>query len=203
MPRYGLAALIVLLLYGIQSEIRFGTRARTIRAGSSDRNSTAALSIAAAVPVVLFVLAMKSGSPGFNLPAWFRGAVLPGLPVIAWTGVLIGACGLSLRLWAVFTLKHRYTRTLLIQDNHSIERGGPYRWVRHPGYLGSLMTLNGVALASGNWVTFVASLVVTSAAYTYRIKIEDEMLVAELGQAYSQYREQTRALVPTFRSQGK
>jgi protein-S-isoprenylcysteine O-methyltransferase len=69
---------------------------------------------------------------------------MPGLPAVAWTGVLLGALGLGLRFWAVLTLRDRYTRTLLVQDDHAIERGGPYRWIRHPGYLGSLLCLNGI-----------------------------------------------------------
>ena len=85
-------------------------------------------------------------------------------------------------------IPERYTRTLLIQDEHSIERGVPITWVRHPGYLGSLLVLNGIALASGNWITLFASLVATLAAYTYRIKVEDDMLVAALGASYAQYR---------------
>jgi protein-S-isoprenylcysteine O-methyltransferase Ste14 len=196
MPGYALAAFIVLLLYGIQAEVRFGARARAMRSGPADRNSTAALSLAAAVPVVGFVLAMKSNSPDFNLPAWFRGAVIPGLPGTGWFGTILAVCGLALRMWAVLTLKHRYTRTLLIQDDHSIERGGPYRFARHPGYLGSLLTLNGVALASGNSVTFFISLLATFAAYSYRIRVEDRMLVAELGPAYDEYRRQVGALTP-------
>lgn len=198
MPGYGLAALVILLLYGIQSEVRFGARARAVRAGPADRYSTLALSLAAVVPVLGFVLAMKAGSPSFAalLPEWFRGAAMPGLPATAWAGVAAAACGAALRLWAVLTLRERYTRTLLVGEEHPIERGGPYRFVRHPGYLGSLLCLNGVALASGNWVALVASLAVTITAYMYRIKAEDEMLVARLGAAYARYREQVGALFP-------
>src|SRR5207253_6001663 len=110
------------------------------------------------------------------------------------------AAGLALRLVAVLTLRERYTRTLLVEAVHPIERSGPYRWVRHPGYLGSLLCLNGIALASGNAAALIASLIATSAAYAYRIKVEDEMLVATLGQAYIEYREQVRALLPFARS---
>lgn len=195
LPAYGLAALVVLLLYAIQSEIRFGSRARTHRTEASDRNSTLAVSMSAAVPVLGFALAMKVHASW--LPQWFRAAVIPGLPFVAWIGVVAGILGIALRLWAVLTLRERYTRTLLIQSEHTIERSGPYRWVRHPGYLGSLLCLNGVALASGNWVTLVASLLVTSAAYRYRIKVEDEMLVAALGAAYADYRREVRALLPS------
>jgi protein-S-isoprenylcysteine O-methyltransferase len=112
----------------------------------------------------------------------------------------MGVLGLGLRIWAVLTLRERYTRTLLVQREHAIERGGPYRWVRHPGYLGSLLCLNGIALASGNSATLIASLLATSAAYSYRIKVEDEMLVAGLGANYAEYKGQVRALLPLFRS---
>lgn len=201
LPAYGIGAVIVLLLYAIQSEIRFGSRARTIRAGASDRKSTLAVSLATAVPLLGFVLAMKANSSSMSsvVPDWFRHAALPGLPALAWVGVVLGVCGLALRLWAVLRLRERYTRTLLVQDQHSIERGGPYRWVRHPGYLGSLLCLNGIALASGNLVTLLASIVATSAGYAYRIKVEDEMLVAALGPSYAEYRRQVRALVPFLR----
>ncbi len=202
LPAYGIGAAVVLLLYAIQSEIRFGARARTMRSGASDRKSTLVVSLSAAVSVLGFALAMKANSSAISsfLPAWFRNAVLPGLPAIAWLGVVLGVCGVLLRLWAVLTLRDRYTRTLVVHDQHSIERSGPYRWVRHPGYLGSLLCLNGIALASGNVITLLASLVATSAAYTYRIKIEDEMLVAALGATYAEYRTQVRALLPSLRS---
>jgi len=154
LPSYGIGALFVLLLYALQSEIRFGSRARTFRTGAADRNSSLAVSLSAAVPVLGFVLAMKSGSADvMRVPHWFRTSAMPGLPAVAWTGVILALLGLALRLWAVLTLRERYTRTLLIQDEHHIERGGPYRWIRHPGYLGSLLCLNGIALASGNWLT--------------------------------------------------
>jgi protein-S-isoprenylcysteine O-methyltransferase len=112
----------------------------------------------------------------------------------------MGVLGLSLRLWAVLTLRERYTRTLLVESEHAIERGGPYRLVRHPGYLGSLLCLNGIALASGNSATLIASLLATSAAYSYRIRVEDEMLVARLGVNYVEYKRQVRALLPILRS---
>src|SRR5438045_504298 len=202
LPAYGIGALIVLLLYGLQSEIRFGSRARKVRAGESDRKSTLLVAASSAVPVLGFVLAMKAGSPAGSmlLPQWFRHALIPGLPGVAWMGVAFGICGLGLRLWAVLTLRDRYTRTLLVQDEHSVERGGPYQWVRHPGYLGSLLCLNGIAVASGNSVTLLASLATTWGAYSYRIRVEDAMLVAAFGRFYGEYRRQVRALVPSFRS---
>jgi protein-S-isoprenylcysteine O-methyltransferase len=119
--------------------------------------------------------------------------------MIAWIGIVFGAIGLLLRLWAVLRLRDRYTRTLLVQEEHVVERGGPYRFVRHPGYLGSLLVLNSIALASGNLVTFIASLVATGLAYWHRIRAEDTMLVNTFGDAYARYRREVPAVVPFIR----
>jgi protein-S-isoprenylcysteine O-methyltransferase Ste14 len=117
LPSYGFAALIVLLLYALQSELRFGRTARTMFAGPSDRGSTLAVSASAVVPVLGFVLIMKTQTPAFLgwLPAWLRApSSLPGMPWTAWMGVGLGIVGIAVRLWAVLTLRHRYTRTLRV-----------------------------------------------------------------------------------------
>jgi protein-S-isoprenylcysteine O-methyltransferase Ste14 len=199
LPGYGLGALLVLLLYAIQSEIRFGPKARTMSTGPADRGSTLAVSLSAAVPVLGFALAIKTReSPGHALlPSWF--GILPGMPAIAWVGVAIGTLGLLMRLWSVLILRDRYTRTLQTQTSQILERGGPYRFARHPGYLGSLLCLNGIALASGDLLTVIASLAATTAAYAYRIRVEDAMLVAQFGASYRTYCGEVGALFP-FRS---
>lgn len=199
LPPYGVGALVVLLLYAAESELRFGKKARAIFAGPSDRGSTVVVALAAVVPVIGFVLALKAQTASYQarLPAWLgRAGSMPGMPAVAWMGVGVGVVGLLLRLWAVLALRERYTRTLLVGNDHAIERGGPYRFVRHPGYLGSLLCLNGIALASGNAPVLAASIVTTCAAYAYRIHIEDAMLIDRFGAAYQDYRNEVRALVP-------
>ena len=118
------------------------------------------------------------------------------MPWIAWIGVGLGVVGIAVRLWAVVTLRHRYTRTLRVDAAAAIERGGPYRFIRHPGYLGSLLCLNGIALATGNLFVLAASLLATSTAYAYRIRVEDAMLTAAFGKAYESYRREVPALIP-------
>lgn len=172
-------------------------------AGAADRGSTWAVGLASAVPVIGFIITVKKQSPFFQAwtPSWLRNANMPGLPAIAWVGIALGAIGLLVRLWAVVRLRDRYTRTLLIQDDHVVERGGPYRFVRHPGYLGSLLVLNGIAFASANFVTVIASLVATCVAYRHRIHSEDAMLVNTFGDAYARYRREIPAVIPFVRPQ--
>ena len=188
LPTYGLGALAVLLLYAVQSEVRFGKKARQMSTGPADRGSSLAVSLSSAIPVLGFVLAMKT-------PTRWLG-VIPGMPAIAWIGVIMGALGLLVRLWSVVTLRDRYTRTLLTTTDHPLERGGPYRFVRHPGYLGSLLCLNGIAVASGDVLTAIASIAATSTAYAYRIHVEDAMMIARFGSLYETYCREVPALMP-------
>ena len=112
MPAYGIAAVLLLVLDVVQAEIRFGAKARTTRSGASDRRSTMALSFSMAVPMIGFVLAMKGRIP----------VTLPAMPAVAWIGVVLGTSGFVLRLWSLLKLRERFTRTLLIQPAHQIER---------------------------------------------------------------------------------
>jgi protein-S-isoprenylcysteine O-methyltransferase Ste14 len=186
LPSYGIAATSLFVLYAVQAEIRFGAKARATRGGPSDRFSTMALSLAMLVPLLGLIFAMKGRIP----------ITLPGMPVTAWVGVILGASGFALRLWSLLLLRERFTRTLLIQSEHQIERSGPYRFIRHPGYLGSLLCLNGIGLASGSTLVVVASILATGAAYWYRIHVEDAMLIRAFGEAYESYRRSTGALIP-------
>ena len=47
---------------------------------------------------------------------------------------------------------------------------GPYRVLRHPSYTGGLLTMVGIGLAIGNWLSL---LLVVLAAYGYRIQVEE------------------------------
>jgi protein-S-isoprenylcysteine O-methyltransferase Ste14 len=85
---------------------------------------------------------------------------------------------------------------LLVHDDHRVERTGPYAFVRHPGYVGSLFCLNGLALASGSAAAGAVSIVATFASYAYRIRAEDTMLVATFGREYEDYRRHVAALIP-------
>jgi protein-S-isoprenylcysteine O-methyltransferase Ste14 len=199
-PPHLAAAVALLVLYSIQAELRFGKSARASTPGAADRGSTRAISLAFLVPVLGLILAIKaSTNPDSHGLAFFglsSPVAMPAMPALGWLGVAIGALGLPLRLWAVLTLRERYTRTLLVHEKHEIERRGPYGFVRHPGYLGSLFTLNGIALATGNAAVLVASLAATLAAYAHRIRVEDAMLVASFGDSYEAYRREVRALIP-------
>lgn len=74
-------------------------------------------------------------------------------------------------------------------------RTGPYRLVRHPGYLGSLMTWSGFALTTRSLPTIGLVGGLLAAAYRRRIIAEDALLHCELP-GYAEYADATPRLIP-------
>src|ERR1700761_1069744 len=124
LPPYGMAAIVLLVLYTIVSEIRFGSKARAMKGGVSDRGSTIAVSVATTLVGLGFIATMHTPlvSQFVQMPDWLLWpGPAQGRDDIAWTGIVLGLWGVVLRLWAVLKLRQRYTRTLLIQDQHAVE----------------------------------------------------------------------------------
>jgi protein-S-isoprenylcysteine O-methyltransferase len=125
--------------------------------------------------------------------------VLPVIPMpgaVAWTGVGLGALGFALRTWSMRVLGRFYTRTLLTTGDQHVVRTGPYRLVRHPGYLGSILVWIGAAACSANLVSLMAVTAILAVAYAHRIRTEERLLVATLGEPYVAYRRESWRLLP-------
>jgi protein-S-isoprenylcysteine O-methyltransferase Ste14 len=128
--------------------------------------------------------------------------VLPAaaLPTTPWLSVALGAAlvllGLALRLWAARTLGLFFTRSVLVRDGHRVVSTGPYRWVRHPGYAGMLVSLCGLALTLDNWLSIVLMVLGFFVAHVPRINAEEAMLEAHLGEEYRAFARTHKRLIP-------
>ena len=74
---------------------------------------------------------------------------------------------------------------------------GPYRTIRHPGYLGSILVWTGSRVAV-NWLIALITAVLLLVVYRYRISAEEHMLEEHFGEAYRSYKTRTWRLVPLF-----
>ncbi|MDX1625256.1 MAG: isoprenylcysteine carboxylmethyltransferase family protein [Wenzhouxiangellaceae bacterium] len=79
---------------------------------------------------------------------------------------------------------------------HRFVEPGPYRWVRHPMYVGFLLALWGGPVMSVGHVLFSAGM---TAYILIGIRFEERELVRYLGPDYEAYRERTPMLVPGLR----
>lgn len=115
---------------------------------------------------------------------------------IRWLGLSVMFISLALRFWSMRVLGKYYTRTLRVSDTQTIVSQGPYRIIRHPGYLGTIFVWVGFALAVGNWVATIILTILLFSVYGYRIHLEEAMLIERFGIKYQEYRKQTWILIP-------
>jgi protein-S-isoprenylcysteine O-methyltransferase len=111
-------------------------------------------------------------------------------------GVVIFATGLVLRWWSIVHLGRFFTVDVAIADDHRVIDNGPYRWVRHPAYLGVLVAFLGLGVCLGNWVSLAALTLPILGAFLRRIAVEEAALTAALGEDYRAYARRTRRLLP-------
>ena len=104
--------------------------------------------------------------------------------------------GIILRIWAIVHLGKLFTVDVGIQQGHRVVQDGPYRFVRHPSYSGSMIALTGMACLTFNWLGFLVIIVSSLIAYSIRISAEEKMLFLNLGEDYRRYAARTKRLIP-------
>jgi protein-S-isoprenylcysteine O-methyltransferase Ste14 len=167
--------------------LREGDEARTLGTTASDRGTTLQIGVTYGVAINAGWLAQLLSHRG-----WGR-LTHPGFAVV---GLLLMTCGLGVKTWAMRTLGRFYTRTLRATATQPVIDTGPYRLVRHPGYLGALLLWIGFGLAVRNWLVALAIGLAMALAYVRRIHHEEAMLVRTLGAPYIAYARRTRRLLP-------
>jgi len=111
-------------------------------------------------------------------------------------GIALIWAGIAFRLWAVRTLGRFFRVTVTVQDDHRLVDTGPYRKLRNPSYTGALVTMAGVGLAVGNWLSLAAMVLLPIVGFGWRIRVEEASLAARFGAEYDAYRRRRWALVP-------
>ena len=115
------------------------------------------------------------------------------IPVLA---LLFAVLGFVVGSWAV-ALNPFFIATVHVQKNraHTLVSDGPYRFVRHPGYLGSIMACIATPLILNSlWALIPAGLAILF--LVVRTELEDRTLREELD-GYSEYAQRVRyRLVP-------
>lgn len=134
---------------------------------------------------------------GFGLAATVTSAAIA---VARWpvfvVGVVTMAVGVAIRWWAVAVLGRYFTTDVRVAADQTVIDTGPYRWVRHPSYSGSLLTLVGIGLALGNALSLAVLVLLPLIGYVVRIRVEESALATELGESYTRYAASCSRLLP-------
>jgi methyltransferase len=94
---------------------------------------------------------------------------------VLWGLALFGVAK-ALKFWAIWALGARWSFRVLVVPGAPLVTRGPYRWLRHPNYLGVMGELAGVALALSATVTGVVALAAFVWILRERIKVEERAL---------------------------
>jgi protein-S-isoprenylcysteine O-methyltransferase Ste14 len=133
-------------------------------------------------PIVSWVVAGLAVRFGWTEPA----------PLACHVGGLVAmVLGFGLFLWAMASNAF-FAEGVRVQRErgHTVATGGPYRYVRHPGYTGAILSQVATPFLLGSPWALVPT-IASAALYVVRTYLEDKTLREELP-GYEEYTRQTR-----------
>lgn len=114
---------------------------------------------------------------------------------VRWIGVALFATGGVLRLWPVFVLGRRFSGLVAIQPGHTLVTTGIYGVIRHPSYLGFVISSLGWVLGFRSGVGVLLTLAMVPVLMA-RIRAEEALLLDQFGDEYAAYCGRTWRMVP-------
>jgi protein-S-isoprenylcysteine O-methyltransferase Ste14 len=100
-------------------------------------------------------------------------------------------CGM---VWALWSLRYLDRNVSVLAQAREVVVRGPYRWMRHPLYVGELMSSLGLAIAANSYLA-LGLWVALCGLQTYRAMREEQVLL-QACPAYRGYQGRTAALLP-------
>lgn len=157
------------------------------RAAAALENDWTALTVGIAYTAVMY---------GTIVEFYARKAGLAGAPGL-WVGGAAYVAALAVRYWAFRMLGHQWA-VHVDQDpgRRTLIRQGPYRWIRHPLYLGACLEVIGVPLFFGAPWTLLFAVVVFIPLEVQRAYFEERYLRRIFGGDYDRYAEEVWAFLP-------
>jgi protein-S-isoprenylcysteine O-methyltransferase Ste14 len=110
---------------------------------------------------------------------------------VYWASVLMYLIGQGIFLWARYTNNY-FSSVVRIQTDrgHAVCKEGPYRYVRHPGYVGGFLFTITIGLILGSWWASIPQ-ILAALMLVWRTAREDKTLQAELP-GYADFTKETK-----------
>lgn len=108
-----------------------------------------------------------------------------------WAGIALFVAGMALMAWSMVANRHAETTVRIQTDReHSVVTHGPYRFVRHPMYVGAIsMYVSSAMILGSEWALWLAGVI--AVMFVWRTALEDRTLRRELP-GYEEFAARTR-----------
>ena len=136
---------------------------------------------------IVFVAAVP-GTVVVLVPWWLSGGHVAGtsLAIIVGIAMIVAALPLFVSFCSRFVFEGRGTPAPIAPTEHLVV-GGPYRWVRNPGYVAVTALLAGESLVYGSPAVLLYALLVALAFHVFVLLYEEPTLRATFGAEYDAY----------------
>jgi protein-S-isoprenylcysteine O-methyltransferase Ste14 len=169
-PRLGYCAVIcfVGLIVGFQAVIEpkgiHGSSGKKGKLIHSQRIIRIAVSL-----LLIFSLAFLPFSDRRNV------AVMMVSATACWIGLILFTIGILFVLWSGISLGKFYSADVTIQDGHQLIMNDLYRYIRHPRYLGGILSGFGLSLLFRSWIGLFANTMTLSIPFCIPIDSDEQI----------------------------
>ncbi len=144
--------------------------------------------------IIMWIAMISCITAGFFLAKYSRWLAIN--YVFAAAGIMLYIFGLIIRWLSIIRLKQRFTVDVAVNREHHLETGGLYRYLRHPSYSGLLLIITGLSLAMNSLISLIVVVVPVFFSISYRIIVEERLLVREFGQSYINFCATRKRIIP-------
>jgi len=109
-----------------------------------------------------------------------------------YAGILLIGIGIWLNIWGDGLFKREKTTIKPFEQSSVLIVEGPFRFSRHPMYLGMVAILLGVAIICGSLITFVAPITFFIIMSVVFVPVEEKAMEVTFGNEYLEYKARVR-----------
>ena len=109
-------------------------------------------------------------------------------------GYFLFLAGVAIRIWSLREIGRFYDPGIAVKSDHQMVHTGPYRVLRHPLHIGTVLQITGLSFFAPVWLAFPAVLASLSLSL-YLNYIEDRTHAKKLGAAFKSYYSETWDIV--------
>jgi methyltransferase len=102
----------------------------------------------------------------------------PFIPPLAAAALLLFALATLLRWWVIRTLGIHWNTEVVDSGSLGVITDGPFRWIRHPNYLGVFVELIALPLVHTAWITAAVATAGNVFVLRNRLRVEERLLEA-------------------------